>query len=420
MARHGKSGRALKEVVMFRATQRQGSLRYSALFALLALTLSLSFVSCFGKTDELDHFRIRVGKTVKISASYNYCWFPTVHRFPTGELLATMRMSPDDTNPEGEFSAYSLSKDGGQTWSRRYTMGAGANVDDAYSQVPFEDGIWVLGAGYLSLEPYPSGQETDFHATLTEFSRAGMDVHQIRDASIHLLEPSQLEPAQMYPTNKMDASQLAAVPSVDPFGAIIAGPHGEWLTTLYYTTKRDRRFSRLVLIRSLDHGHTWNEDGIIAALRPDEKPWPWMGSEGPNEAGLVRLPDGRLFCIFRTGNYDYMGESWSSDDGKTWTQPASAGYKGVAPHLRLMSNGLLVCTFGRPGVTMMFSQNEGKSWAAITPIFKGGSTGYTDVIELGEGKLFVVYDSLPQGGNPVPGTISEHTICGTFVDVQKR
>jgi BNR repeat-like domain len=407
---------------MFCATRGQSSLRYSALFSVLTLTLSLSFVSCFGNIDELDHFRIRVGKTVKITASYNYCWFPTVHRLPTGEILTTMRMSPDDTNPEGEFSAYCLSKDGGQTWGRRYTMGAGANIDAAYSQVPLEDGIWVLGSGYLSLEPYSSGQKTDFHATLTEFSRAGMDVHQIRDASIHLSEPPQLEPVKIYATKTTDASQLASVPTAVPFGAIIAGPRGEWLSTLYYTTKRDRRYSRLALIRSFDHGHTWNEDGIIAALQPDEKPWPWMGNEGPNEAGLVRLSDSRLFCIFRTGNYDYMGGSWSLDDGKTWSPPTSTGFKGVAPHLRLMSNGLLACTFGRPGVTIMFSPNEGKSWAAITPIFRGESTGYTDVIEVGSGKLLVVYDSLPGGGNPVPsaGTFSEHAVYGTFVEVQKR
>ncbi len=34
---------------------------------------------------------VQVGKTVEISASnINFCWFPTVHRFPTGEILATM------------------------------------------------------------------------------------------------------------------------------------------------------------------------------------------------------------------------------------------------------------------------------------------------------------------------------------------
>ena len=114
-------------------------------------------------------------------------------------------------------------------------------------------------------------------------------------------------PLKIHATKATDASHLASAPTAVPFGAIIPGPRGEWLSTLYYVTKRDRRYRRLVLIRSFDHGLTWNEDGIIAALQPDEKPWPWMGSEGPNEAGVVRLSDSRLFCIFRTGNGDYMG-----------------------------------------------------------------------------------------------------------------
>lgn len=403
---------------MFCATRGQSLPRYVGIFSVLTLTLSLGFG--LERTDEVDHFLIRLGRTVKITASYNYCWYPTVHRFPTGEILTTMRMSPDDTNPEGEFSAYCLSKDGGQTWGRRYTMGAGANIDAAYSQAPLEDGIWVLGSGYLSLEPYPSSPKADFHTTLTEFSRAGMDVHQVRDASIHLSEPPQLEPVEIHATKATDASHLASAPTAVPFGAIISGPRGEWLSTLYYVTKRDRRYRRLVLIRSFDHGHTWNEDGIIAALQPDEKPWPWMGSEGPNEAGVVRLSDSRLFCIFRTGNGDYMGGAWSFDDGKTWSLPTSTGFKGVAPHLRLMSNGLLVCTFGRPGVTIMFSSNEGKSWTAITPIVKDQSTGYSDVIEVEAGELFVVFDSLPNGGDPVPGASYEHIVYGTFVEVQER
>ena len=154
---------------------------------------------------------------------------------------------------------------------------------------------WNLGAGswHLSLEPFSSGSKTDFHVTLTKFSRAGLDVHQIRDASIHLSEPPQFEPVESHATKTTDASQLTSVPTAVPFGAIISGPRGEWVSTLYYMTRRDQRYRRLVLIRSFDHGHTWNEDGTIAALKPDEKPWPWMGNEGPNEAGTgstVRQP----------------------------------------------------------------------------------------------------------------------------------
>lgn len=377
-----------------------------------------------GAADQPDELIVQVGKTVEITASYNYCWYPTVHRFPTGEILTTMRLSPDETSPEGELSAYCLSRDGGQTWSRRYTMGAGGNIDATYTQVPGEDGaIWVLGAGYDSLEPSPPGQTTDFHATLTKFSRGGLEVHQIRDARIHLSEPAQSVPATLYATKARDASALSVVPEAQPIGAIVDGPGSEWLTTLYYLTERDPRQRRLVLIRSTDRGRSWNEYGTVAAVQPHEAPWPWMGKEGPNEAALVRLSESRLFCIFRTDSGGYMGEVWSSDDGRTWTAPISSGLKGVAPHIRLLSGGLLACTFGRPGpVTIMFSADEGKKWTNLTPIFSGRSTCYTDLIEVEAGKLLVVYDSVPYGWDLIPSSdkSSKNVIYGTFVEVRRR
>ena len=69
---------------MFCATRGQSLPRYVGIFSVLTLTLSLGFG--LERTDEVDHFLIRLGKTVKITASYNYCWYPTVHRFPTGEI----------------------------------------------------------------------------------------------------------------------------------------------------------------------------------------------------------------------------------------------------------------------------------------------------------------------------------------------
>jgi hypothetical protein len=250
-----------------------------------------------------------------------------------------------------------------------------------------------------------------------------MEVHQIRDAGIHLSEPAQSVPVTLYGTKAKDASQLRVVPEAQPWGAIVDGPDGEWLTTLYYITERDPRQRRLVLIRSTDHGQSWDECGTIAAVQPNEKPCPWMGDEGPNEAGLVRLSKTHLFCIFRTAGGGYLGEAWSLDDGRTWTRPVSSGFKGVAPHLRLMRDGLLACTFGRPGpVTLMFSSDEGKKWTNITPLFNGMSTRYTDLIEVEAGKLLVVYDSVPYGWDPIPSSdkSSKNAIYGTFVEVRKR
>lgn len=408
---------------MLRAGRFQCSLRFTALSFFVILMLSWRLVLCLGGTDQPDDVTVKVGKTVEITASYKYLWYPTVHRFSTGEMLATMRMSPDETSPEGEFSAYCLSRDGGETWSRRYPMGAGANIDAAYTQVPRDDGaIWGLAAGYGSLEAYPPGAKTDFHVTLTKYSRGGMEIQQIRDAKVHLAEPVESIPVELFGTKQKDASPLRKVPSAQPFGAIIDGPGGEWLNTLYYTAEGHAHQHRLALIRSVDQGQTWEEVGLVGAAPPQDKLAPWMGSDGPGEAGLVRLSDTRLFCIFRSGG-DNLGEVWSSDDGKTWSPPVSLGFKGVAPHLRLLSNGLLAFTTGRPGpVTLMFSSDEGKTWVGATTIFSGRSTRYSDLIELEPGKLFVIYDSVPYWWGPIPPTdkFSKNAICGTFVEVRRR
>ena len=60
-----------------------------------------------------ETLEVRVGETVEIASSSGYCYYPTVHRFQNGEVFATIRMSADDTIPESEFSAYSISTDRG-------------------------------------------------------------------------------------------------------------------------------------------------------------------------------------------------------------------------------------------------------------------------------------------------------------------
>src|ERR1035438_1108425 len=133
---------------------------------------------------------VSVGKTIEITSSKRYCWYPTIHRFSTGEILVTIRMSPDEVHPEGDFSAYCISRDGGQTWSQRYTMGAGCNVDAAYTQEPPPDGtLMSLGAGYGAPVAYPPGQAREFHVAVTRYSRGGMESTQVRDAVIRLRAP---------------------------------------------------------------------------------------------------------------------------------------------------------------------------------------------------------------------------------------
>lgn len=390
-----------------------------------------------------NDLEVTIGPTVEISSSYRYCWYPTIHQFPTGEIMATMRMHPDEIHPEGEFAAYCISRDGGKTWSRRYPMGAGANVDDAYSRLPRKDGtLLVLAAGYDTLTPFPPGQAQQFHTSLTRFSRGGMEFTQIRDAVIRMSQPVLMEPTWIAgfspgpwqePADKQlqDVSKIKEVPNAVPWGAIIEALNGDLLTTLYYSAEEDPRFFRLVLLRSTDDGNSWDQDATITAIKPGEEPPSWAGNNWASESALLRLADDRLHVIFRTSGGGVMGQAWSADDGKTWTEPVPVGVNGVAPRSRVLSNGVAACTYGRPGpVTIMFSADGTcETWSDHTEIFPGISTRYTDFIEVEPGRVLVIYDSVHSSG-PIPyaPAFAEHdtwdgkknTIFGTFVEVRRK
>jgi len=397
----------------------------------LAVVIPLALLLALGtRKSEAAGLEVKIGKTVEITTSHRYCWFPVVHRFSTGEIMVAMRMSPDEWNPEGDFSAYCISKDAGMTWSRRYAMGTGANMDADWSYEPEEDGkIWHLN-GWL--DTYPPGQNQDFHLTLTKWLRGGMEFQQWKDVPLHFPEPILKGPTETFDRNLRDG-HLAEVPVAIPWGKIIHGLNGDLLALVYTQTVAHPKYFRELLFCSHDQGKRWTQRSVVAAVEAEDKPWPWMGEEGPNEAALVRLADGRLLTVFRTGGSSnmargYMGETWSSDDGKSWTPPIAAPFKGVAPRVRRLSNGMLALTTGRPDpVSVRFSvDGNGKEWTSPTTIAEnhegqqaGGSTHYTDFIEVGPGKLLVVYDNVPYGWFEIPyaDKISKNAIYGTFVEV---
>jgi hypothetical protein len=372
--------------------------------------------------------KVSIGQTVEIASSSGYCWYPTIHQFSTGEILVTIRMSPDQTIPESEFSAYSISRDGGLTWSHRYTMGEGANIDATYSAAPRNGCILVLGGGFCTVNPDPPGQAKRFRITLTKFSRGGMEVSQIKDAVVLLQDSVQSSPVKRPGEMKRDQTF-----ELCPYGAIVEGDDHDLLCTAYLFTEDDSRRRRLVLLRSVDEGLEWRQCATVAAIQPGEEPPEWWGTEGPNEAGIVRTRDGRLLIVLRTGRGGYLGQTWSSDGGMSWSKPAAMNIRGVAPHLRLLSSGLLALSTGRPGpVSVYFSPDgNGQQWSAPTEIFGGIDTGekgfnkqkstrYTDFIEVEPGKLLLVYDSVPYGWEPVPPTdsVSRDRVLGTFLEVR--
>jgi len=408
----------------------------SATNVLLGMML-LAVLGCSAEgpalSPEISHrILVKRGDTVVITRSRRYCWFPNVSRLSTGEIIVGFLMAPDEANPEGEFTAFCVSRDGGRTWGPRVTAGEGFQ-DSAIDRVPRPDGT-LMRLGFW-LRPNPSGQTKELDAVMIEVSQGGQVFTQRNDIHVSLPQPVVSQPVKLFGLNVPDGGQINAVPDAEFDGSILDSLHGSSLATMYGRFERDR-FERNMLVESRDGGKDWRYLSTIAQV--EGEPWPGAGNEGPDELTIVRLVDKRLFCIMRTGDDGFMYQTWSADDGKTWTKPVSSGAKGVDPHLRMLSSGILACSYGRPGpVTVMFSlDGTGRVWSHQTPIFeengqppgKGGeisrrrSSCYSDVIEVAPNRLLVVYDHVPYGWDSIPkeDTKSFNTIYGTFLEISEK
>src|SRR5271170_8247660 len=114
-----------------------------------------------------------------------------------------MQTSPDEIGPENEYTAYCVSRDGGMTWSGRYTMGAGGSADGAYTAEPQKDGtIWQL---HNYPTPFPDGQSQQFRTAITKFSRGATEIHQLRDeALIRLSQPAHMAAVSLFDRETTD------------------------------------------------------------------------------------------------------------------------------------------------------------------------------------------------------------------------
>lgn len=311
-----------------------------------------------------------------------------------------MSMHADTVHPqEGFREGYCVSRDGGASWSQRYGV---ETVGGVWAEVPSADGsLWGVSGHIVG-----SRDDQNFLFARSQISdRTAADgqpvtIDQRKDVLLHMSEPT-----------------LGLMFT----GSILQSRDGSLLACVYSRSKAAPQFYRLAMAHSSDNGNSWRQGTIIGSVSNNSQPPAGMGKDGPCEAGLVRLRDGRLFVIFRTGSDGYLGTAWSSDEGRTWTDPALIPFKGVEPRVRLLSNGILALSTGRPGpVTMLFSvDGTVKSWSHQTDIFSGMSTRYTEFLELTPGKLFLVYDSVPYGWKEIPASDvnARNAIYGVWLEV---
>jgi len=206
-----------------------------------------------------------------------------------------------------------------------------------------------------------------------------------------------------------------------------------------YPPELGQRKYHTVVVFSTDNGRTWGchvhvaynqmlgrgipDDHPLAEYLPDERTKPSavvpaITQEGFREADIVQAANGDLVCVMRTGGRNGGATTLfptplycarSTDDGNTWTLPYQIADRGVCPNLVTLANGIIVCTYSRPGNWLIFSDDNGKTWKGA---FQFGATrDYNYIVEVAPNVIQVYHETEFN---------DQKLVRGTFFTINKR
>ena len=345
------------------------------------------------ETVELDGMRVTLSEPLLVGRSRGYFWFPNLWTMPNGDLLSTISPVPD-IHLSGVPYLVLWSQDGGLTWSEPFV-----SCDGGQTLLHLHSGDSIILPYCLRLRPQGIGAPHNFLP-------AGQRVFDYVPAGVVI--------------TGMPVPVPAIVPGLDVTtfsfnGQTLWLEDGTYLATAYGNFEGDERDS-IVAVASTDGSH-WAVRSIIA-----DAACPVPGKGGPSESAICRLRDGRIMCVFRVESRMPLGQSWSSDEGRSWT-PAVAmpGVFSVQPSLAVMADGALALAAGRPGLYLWLNKDGGgEEWQQIDilahhnacrpqepitysdDLSRQQTTAYTEVVAVDENTLLYIYDRAPNGWRRIP------------------
>lgn len=344
-------------------------------------------------TVDLDGMSVTLSQPRLIGRRRSYFWFPNLWTMPNGDLLSTIAPVPD-IHLSGVPYLVLWSQDGGLSWSEPFV-----SCDGGQTLLHLHTGDSILLP--YDLRPRPQGV-----------------------GAPHNHFPAGQRVFDYVPTGVVITGMPAPVPLIVP-GLDVAAfsfngqtlwlEDGTYLATAYGHFEGDDRDS-IVAVESTD-GTNWSVRSVVA-----DAACPVPGSGGPSESAICRLQDGRIMCVFRVESKLPFGQTWSSDEGRTWTPAVTmSGPFSVQPSLAVMGSGAVALSGGRPGLYLWLNANgDGQDWRQIDILAHHNScqpqeqilysedlsrqqtTAYTEVVAVDERTLLYIYDRVPNGWRRIP------------------
>jgi hypothetical protein len=173
---------------------------------------------------------------------------------------------------------------------------------------------------------------------------------------------------------------------VSPYGKIIQLANGTALMSVYFEFF-DGRGNEVYLYRSHDTGKTWGEPSLVG--------------KHYNETAFVALPGGELLAAMRSEKGGNVATTISRDQGRTWSDPVQITQDHEHPaDLIVLKGGAVLLTFGernKPyGVHALVSRDRAKSWDMARQVTLADDAvvtdcGYPSSVQLPDGRIVTMW-----------------------------
>ena len=320
--------------------------------------------------------------------------FPSLARRPDGHILLSFHVEADSAAAYGLPPARAVSEDEGLTWTLlpREQIGGGTMLSWGSGALRLPNGDW-LNVKQLRSKPVAELQlpATPF-ATYHSYGREGA-VYRLEDLPeeyragwmLYRLSAGGTEWVEEQAAVDLAGQVRGVVDGVMTFpwfyqmflapdGAVWAVNHNKRVIEGGYQEK----ISAIVL-RSNDHGRSWTLRGEIPYVGDPEADPGAPEREGFTEPTVCFMPDGSVFCLLRTTDGSGVGPMYrarSTDDGRTWGEPAVFDDRGVWPQMLTLGNGVTLAIYGRPGLFVRAASDPaGLSWGERVAVVPPGEQG---------------------------------------------